>query len=257
MLFQDARLRTVKHHFRKVIFVSCLTLSTAVILPIHSVSAAEIPMRSSFRDAPYSRVFSVGATYAVKDRDFNADDSAIGFFSVWSVNPTNHSFQVAVRYCLSNEAIATSNARLTGMTLLSNSQPLITLNHEVDEAPARLREVHSGYYTSFYDPVLPYWEDTDPFLDPMSDEFDYTPIVYVPAVGCSAGMSRFDISNLADAIAQLPDQTLQVQLHFSDGQTQEWHLGQRTVQALKELVALRQTLPTAPQAMRSPLEIQR
>jgi hypothetical protein len=248
VLFDNIHLGSVEHRFRYLVLASCL-ISTTALTQVHAAYASDIPT-ASFRNAPYSRVFSTGSTYVVKDRDFNADDPAIGFFSVWSVNPTNHRFQVAVRYCLPNETIATSNARLTGMTLLNNGQPLLTLNHDIDESPAQLREVRSGYYTSFYDPEFPFWADTNPFLDPMSDEFDYVPIVYVPAIDCGAGMSRFDISPLADAIAQLPDQTLQVQLQFSDGQTQEWHLGKRTVQALKELVALTQAEATSSQSTR-------
>jgi hypothetical protein len=59
-------------------------------------------------------------------------------------------------------------------------------------------------------------------------------------------MSRFDISQLTDQIAQLPNKTLQVQLLFSNGETKNWQLGGGTVQALKDLLAIRQTLMTSP-----------
>lgn len=40
---------------------------------------------------------------------------------------------------------------------------------------------------------------------------------------------------------------LQMTLIFSNGTTSQWKLGQRTVQALRELSALPQSLPTASQ----------
>jgi hypothetical protein len=44
------------------------------------------------------------------------------------------------------------------------------------------------------------------------------------------------------AIAQLPNQNLQVELQFSDGRGEEWHLGHRAVEAPKHLVSVHQSL---------------
>jgi hypothetical protein len=68
---------------------------------------------------------------------------------------------------------------------------------------------------------------------------DFFP-VYEPPLIAETGLSEFDISQLAGTIAQLPNQTLQMRLYFSDGETQTWHLGKGTVEALKQLVAINQ-----------------
>lgn len=251
MLFRkNALIRSNKNTW-KTALISCLAVGGAVAIMRVSpaVYAVDIPTTvTQFRRAPYSRVFFNGKAYMVKDRDFEASDRAIQFVSVWSLNPTNKQLQMAVRYCLPDRDLSSTGAYLTGITLLNNEQPLLAINKEVSKTPAGLKIIRSGRYVDDYDLTDPFWLATDPFWDsmwnPVFDDFDYLSSVYVPAQGCSAGMSRFDVSKLTQKIAQLPNRTLEARLRFSDGRIEDWRLGQKTVEALKELVEIRHTLPT-------------
>ena len=220
--------------------------TTAVFQPA-SVRAVEIPTTpTSISKAPYSRLFFTGSAYAVKDHDFKGDDRVIGFSTIWIKNPTQGGFQLGVRYCLPDESLADSGTYLNSMVLMNNNQPLVTINKGVRARPAQLKILRPSYYS--YADVIgdPFWEnslfydDTSPFWDDFGD-IAYAPPVYIPPVSCSAGGSRFDISQLAGTIAQLPPKTLQVKLVFSNGATSNWRLGEKTVQALKDLVTIRQT----------------
>ena len=94
-------------------------------------------------------------------------------------------------------------------------------------------------YHGFGDPF------DDQFLNPLDENVDPYGI-RLPTVTCNAGSNQFDLTKLASAIAQLPNRTLQVKLVFSNGEIQNWHLGKATVQAIKNLLAIRQTLMNSP-----------
>ncbi len=237
-------LQSLKKQFLNSTVASCLvTSATAVLFQSNPNYAVHIPTTAiSIKQAPYSQVFFTGSIYAVKDKDYESSEPSVGFFSLWSKNPTNNRLQVAVQYCLPTHALAGSGAHLTGMTLLDKKQPLVTINQGVRENTAQLRLVKPGYYIPFYDSFYAI-EDPfdDPFRNPLERDLDY-----IPAVTCSAGSNKFDLTKLAGALAQLPNQTLQVKLVFSNGQIQNWHLGKGTVQAIKDLLAIRQTLSNSP-----------
>jgi hypothetical protein len=84
-----------------------------------------------------------------------------------------------------------------------------------------------------------YW-DNDAFWDGIDAPF-WVDSTDLPSASCNAGSSQFNIAPLANAIGQLPPQTLEMKLIFSNGVTSQWKLGQKTVQALKSLLAVRQT----------------
>jgi hypothetical protein len=227
----------IKRSFSNLLVVSSLLIpgvATLSTIPISAASAAT-PV-TSMQKVPYSRLFYTGAVYAVKDQDFDPSDAKIGFFSVWSKNPKNNHLQVAVRYCLNDPSITEPGTYLTKMTVLNHNQPLVNINREVKETAAEEQLISPGYYETTY-AADPFWMDDPFFWDPLYEDMDYAPPIYIPPTACSAGFSRFDITKLADKLAQLPDQTLQVQLTFSNGETQTWRLGKGTVQALKQLVA--------------------
>jgi hypothetical protein len=224
----------IKKSLSHLLIVSSLFISGAATLVSMPANAAA--PTTSIQKAPYSRLFYTGKVYAVKDQDFDPSDAKIGFFSVWSKNPKNNHLQVAVRYCLNDQSITEPGTYLTKMTLINHNQPLVNINQEIKETAAEEQLISPGYYEPSY-ATDPFWMDDPFFWDPLYDDMDYTQPIYIPPTACSAGFSRFDITRLADRIAQLPDQTLQVQLTFSNGETQTWHLGKGTVQALKQLVA--------------------
>lgn len=205
---------------------------------------------SEIREAPFSRVFSFdsGAGYAVKDRDYDASESKIGFFSLWGDIPSQNRFGVAVQYCVSDQSIADDNLYLAEMVLLDKDQPLVTINQPIKARTARLKTVESAQYI----PAFAFVDEPfyDPFWNPYNDYFAYAPATYLPPVACSHGSSRFDLSSVKQQIAQLPDRTLQVKLIFNNGITQNWQLGKRTVKALKELPAIKQVIgnPSEPPA---------
>lgn len=223
---------------------------TTATLELASAQTAAVPTTPTpIQQAPYSQVFFTGNVYAVKDRDYKPGDSSLGLFTVWYKNPAQKSLQVNVRYCLPQGAVVQAGAQLTQMILANNNQPLVTINQQVKNTPTTQRVVRPGYYSYadgmdddfwdddfLYDDLDPFWGDDDGFVDPVP--------VYIPPLTCSGGTSRFNISQLAGTIAQLPPKRLQVTLVFSDGETSNWNLGDRTVKALKQLIAIPNQSPT-------------
>ncbi len=241
--FDNVCLQLLNQQFLSTV-ASCLVSSvTAVLFQSDPLYAVRIPTTAiSIKQAPYSQVFFTGSIYAVKDKDYESSEPSVGFFSLWSENPTNKRLQVAVQYCLPTHSVAGSGAHLTAITLLDKNQPLVIINQGVRENPARLRLVKPGYYIPFYDSFYAIQDPfDDPFRNPLERDLDY-----IPAVTCSAGSNSFDLTKLAGGLAQLPNQTLQVKLVFSNGEIQKWHLGKGTVQAIKDLLAIRQTLRNSP-----------
>ncbi|MBV8882727.1 MAG: hypothetical protein JO235_01820 [Chroococcidiopsidaceae cyanobacterium CP_BM_RX_35] len=240
--FQQLCWQLFKQRFLNVVVVGCLITVAIVVFQPNPTSAINIPTTPiSFKQAPFSQVFFTGSVYAVKDKDYEPSEPSIGFFSLWSTNPTNNQLIVAARYCLPTYSLTATNARLSAITLLDKKQPLVTIDQSIAENPAQLREIQPSYNTpphGFGDPF------DDQFLNPLDENFDYAFGVHLPAVTCSAGGNKFDLTKLVDALAQLPNQTLEVKLVFSDGETQNWHLGKTTVKAIKDLLAIRQQLMT-------------
>ncbi len=163
----------------------------------------------------------------VRDRDYQPNQPALGVSSVWSSD--GQRLQVLVQYCVADLSIFRSSAHLSTVTLLTQNQPLLTLNTALrtQEAQPRLvqpaRRVFGG----------------DSSTEPIGDVFRSRSI-YTPAVICSTGESLFDVTPTRDQLRQLPDQRLQVRLTFSNGSVQDWHLGQNTVRSLKQLPSLPQ-----------------
>ncbi|MBP0017879.1 MAG: hypothetical protein J7647_10010 [Cyanobacteria bacterium SBLK] len=205
------------------------------VLPLGSNVLAAI------RRAPYSQVFSViledGATgYGVKDRDFSAKYNDVGFYSLWGDVPEQNLLQVAVFYCFRNPDL--TDTELEKVILMAGDRSLVTLVERAIATPTQIVEV----VPERYEPIF----YTDPFGDRdwgyIYDRWGrdrHVSTIRVPAVKCSMGGSRFDLLPVKEAIAQLPEQTLDVQLIFSNGLVENWRLGRKTVQQLKNLPTLR------------------
>ncbi len=229
-----------KHNWRIVntsFLAICSVIATSQLIRAEDT----ITTATSIKNAPYSKVFHTGSIYAVRDHDFIGSEPALGVSTLWSKNPTNDSLLLGVRYCVPENSLVDSDASLTKMVLLSNNQPLVTINQPIKETPSYLRVVQRSTTIpglGFWDPDM-YWGN-DAFWHGIDKPF-WTGTATFPSVTCSAGSSRFNIAPFARAIAQLPPQTLQMKLIFSNGATSQWKLGEKTVQALKELLAIRQT----------------
>ncbi|MBD2451949.1 hypothetical protein H6G76_33480 [Nostoc sp. FACHB-152] len=238
-LFSKMRLSGIKKQFSKIAIACSFFIPFAPVLA--PVYAAEIPVKPvSIAQAPYSKLFFTGSVYAVKDKDYASSNSSIGFFTVWSKNPVNNDIQVGVRYHLQDKYLREPGTYLTGMTLLTNNQPLLSINQVIKEAHTRKETLHPGYYQTTAFAADPFWIESDPFSYPTYYDWANEASIYVPPAHDYTGFTRFDISRLAGAIAQLPNQTLDVQLTFNNGETEHWQLGKGTVQALKQLVAINQ-----------------
>lgn len=228
--------------------VSALTLCCAITMPQPMRAEDVIATATSIDKAPYSKVFYTGSVYAVRDHDYRGDEPAIGVSTLWSKSPAEDNLLVGVRYCVPESDLIGSNALLTKLVLLNNNQPLVTIDQPVAETPSYQRLVQGSTTipeTGFWGPAT-YW-GSDAFWDGFNDEF-WADSTELQAVSCTAGSSRFNITPLASAIAQLPPETLQMKLVFSNGATSQWRLGQKTVQALKALLVLPENSPNASQA---------
>ncbi len=220
-----------------------------VVAQRSATAAPSIPA-ISVDQAPYSQLFFTGSEYAVKDADYNVNNSAIGVETVWSTNPTKQRSQVAVRYCLPNFRLTDDNptgAALTKIVLLADQQSIVTINQRLAYTPTIARVIRPAQYqypdlSDFYDPFI---LRTDVLGRPISNNFAFNlgnfPTGYLPEATCSYGTARFDITPVAATLAQAPAKTLQMQLVFSNGVSETWHLGSKTVQILKDLVQQKQT----------------
>lgn len=192
---------------------------------------------AEIRQAPFSQVFSVdgGTAFGVKDKDYKSSEPDLGVFSLWADVPELDRVELVMKYCVENTDIARASASLVQISLADGDSPLVVIDQVIEGNNARLSEVAaprtSGVSTSVYvDPFFnPY------YASPFNVGLSYSPPVQIPAVDCSAGVTRFDLKPVLSALAQLPDQTLAMELLFSDGNTETWQLGGGTVSAIKAL----------------------
>jgi len=194
---------------------------------------------TAIREAPYSETFRIdtpkaGVAFGIKDRDYKASNDEISVLSLWADAPEIELLQVALRYCLPEQKLALSNAYLVEIQLSLKDELLVTIDQPAVSTRAALYEVAPARYVP-NDYVYAYNAYRDSFWNPYSYITSYRTSTYVPAVNCSLGGSRFDLNPVKDAIATLPNQTLNMRLVFSNGMTADWRLGKGTVAALKEL----------------------
>lgn len=197
---------------------------------------------AEIREAPFSQVFSVGdeVAFGIKDQDYTPAEPTIGVFSLWADVPAWERLQMVMKYCVQNTDMAQASASLVEVKLLDGETPVAVINQVVESSHAQLSQVQpprtsnvgtSLYYSPFYDPY---------YSSPFSFGVSYSPTVQLPAVDCSAGVSRFDLMPVKADLAQLPDTTLTMRLLFSDGNTEYWQLGSGTVRAIKQLPSVSQ-----------------
>ena len=219
--------------------ISSLVICYAIAVIPSAQAEDKVVTANSIKQAPYSQVFSTGSIYAVRDHDFRGSEPKIGVSTLWSKNPADGNLSLRVRYCVPDSVMVGSSASLTKLVLLNNNQPLVTIDQPIKATPSYQRVVQSATVVpglGFWDPDT-HWGN-DAFWDGIDDPF-WADAATIPSVICNAGSSRFNIAPLASTIDQLPPQMLQMKLVFSNGATSEWKLGQKTVQALKALLATR------------------
>lgn len=202
-------------------------------------TSLEVPPQvlAEIREAPFSELFTVadGAAFGVKDKDYNPSEPTIGVFSLWADIPERDRTELVMKYCVENTAMARSSASLVEVSLLEGDETLVTIDDLIEAGTAQINQVQpprtSGvgttvYYDPFYNPY---------FYSPFSFGLSYSPTIQLPAVDCSAGLSRFDLAPLRSTLAQLPNATLRMRLLFSDGNTEYWQLGGETVRAIQQM----------------------
>lgn len=191
----------------------------------------------TIRNAPFSDIFTValpngGTAYAIKDKDFSPNYKSVGLYTLWGDAPEIDLLQVSVFYCFRNQAIA--NAMLEEIAILDGSETLVTLDQGLVATQAQDIEIVPERYepaTIVSDPFYsPFW-----MLGYSGDIGDPT---YVPAENCSVGGGRFDLRPVQDAIAQLPNKTLDIRLEFNNGEVETWRLGRGTVEEMKSFPSL-------------------
>lgn len=218
------------------------TRSTTETEVLQEILPVQAEVLETILAAPYSELFTVtlseGETgYGIKDRDFDPSFEDVGFYSLWGDVPDRELLQVAVLYCFQNPGLV--DAELTEMILLNGDDTLLTVEQSLISTSAQVLEVlPERYEPGVYD---------DPFSDPYWGSVytggtggGFNPI-YLPAVDCSFGGGRFDLRPIQDTLRQLPEQTLEVTLRFSNGLEENWRLGEQTVEQIKRLPTLQST----------------
>ncbi|ELR98280.1 hypothetical protein [Gloeocapsa sp. PCC 73106] len=211
------------------------------VAPIAPSVLAEI------RKAPFSQLFTVedfdgDRAYVIKDRDFKGSNSDFNVITLWGDVPDRDIFQVIIRYCLNNRDLAGEQASLTQLIIADGEEILLDLTNPVAATRANFRQLSSSqvFVRSRNDPF------GDPFMNPFQFHGTTTMATYVPPVECSFGGSRFDLSEVREAIANLPDKTLDLRLFFSNGVVETWRLGRGTVQQLQQLPTILHRQDSAP-----------
>ncbi len=190
------------------------------------------------RNAPFSQVFALenvngDRAYAVKDRDFRGSNSDFSVITLWGDIPEQNILQLIVRYCLPNLTLGREQAYLSELMIIDGDKVLLTLNQEIARTRANPRQLSTSEFvpTFFNDPF------SDPFLNPFYFQHSSFPASVAP-VQCSFGGNRFDLTEFTDLISQFPEKTLTLRLIFSNGVVENWRLGRRTVQQIKQLPSL-------------------
>ena len=200
---------------------------------------------ATIREAPYSKIFSStdangNPTYGIKDRDYEPSQSKMGIFTLWADVADSGFLGVLVRYCVPNRTIAKDKAYLAEIELRDRGQTLLTLKDNQAATAAAVEEVEPAQRIIY----------SDPFYDPYFYSYGYygnrrraflpPPVVasYIPAVKCSLGGNRFDLSELKEQVRSLPHETLQMRLLFSNGIVENWNLGGKTIAEIKRLPSM-------------------
>lgn len=194
---------------------------------------------AEIREAPYSEIFTLedidgSLAYAVKDRDYEPGNQDISIITLWGDIPEENVLQLIVRYCLNNRDLSTEEAHLAEFIVADGDQVLFKLDHEIAGTVATRRELSAPQFVPRYysDPFY------DPYWNPFYFQYSYSSASYIPPVECSFGGSRFDLTEVSEAIAQLPEKTLDIRLVFSNGIVENWRLGKKTIQQLKQLPSI-------------------
>lgn len=205
---------------------------------VEEILPAAPSVLAAIREAPFSEVFTVttatGETaYGVKDKDFNPTYELVGLYSLWADVPEQGLLQAAVMYCILDPSL--EGTELAEITLMDGEEALVTLDEKGVATETETLEVAPPQtVTTYADPFYsPYWRSG--FHGFPGGTYVTT---YEPAVNCSLGGARFNLLPVQAELAQLPSKTLNVQLLFSNGQTETWRLGQGSVAAIKTLPSL-------------------
>ena len=154
-----------------------------------------------------------------------------GVYTLWGDIPSEERLILVLIYCVPNLDLTRQGAVLEDVTLLQGSDEVLRIDDKLHASYSRREQVSAGRHTNaFYDPYIGRAFSTNPNYNSFYHGSTYSP----PAV-CSSGLATFDLMPVRDTIAQLPNRTLTLRLTFSNGSVENWRLGRRTVEALKEL----------------------
>jgi hypothetical protein len=224
--------------FTSLTLMALISPSPAQSDVIEAILPASPSVLAAIQAAPFSELFSVTTAtgevgYGVKDQDFDPAYDLVGFYSLWADVPEQGLLQAAVMYCILDPDLA--GEELVEISLMADDETLVSLTEQVVATNTQDFEVSpQETVTTYADPYYsPYWGAS--YYGLGGSTFTTS---YVPAVDCSLGGARFDLLPVQAAIAQLPTQTLDVALLFSNGQTEMWRLGEGSVAAIKKLPSL-------------------
>ncbi len=206
-----------------------------VFLGSTAAKASQVPIDTG----SYSQLYRSGTTYLIRDKDYNPDLSQFGLFTTWQYRPRGQ-FQVRAQYC-QGDLWSGDAPTLTEMNLLKAGRPLVQLTTIVAAIPAGREVVRPEFYSPGFRTFSPYSYGSRYSLFGGFNTYNtYSAPIYRPAVNCTMGSTVFDLTPIAAALQQLPQETLEVQLIFNNGEIRQWHLGRGTVEALKQLSIVHQ-----------------
>jgi hypothetical protein len=196
--------------------------------------------------APYNQLYRSGALYLVKGRDYDPQWPLQGVRTAWLYTPGTADgtgrLEVRADYCLKELAFAPPSTYLQAIDLVAGNRVLVSIQDGLGAL-------------AVLDPILspqPYNQtpfDTRQaangvFVFPPRYYYNFPFPVYHLREDCASDRGGFDLAPVADTLAGLPEQTLQMRLRFSNGTVSTWGIDGRTIAALKQLLRVRLEFPS-------------
>lgn len=191
--------------------------------------------------APYNQLVRSGRLYLVKDRDFDREWPQQGIRTAWLYVPPRDEapdrLELRADYCLKGLAAATTNTYLQRIDLIEGERVLVSMEDGIGaQAAADPVLAPQAYAQNPYDTRQ---VASGVFVYPPRYYYSYPFPTYHLNEDCASDLAGFDLAPIANALARLPEKSLGLRLHFSNGLVSNWGINGTTIQALKRLLQVR------------------
>jgi hypothetical protein len=199
-----------------------------------------LELRLSGEELPFNQMVRVGPAFIVKGVDYNPIWPRHGIRTAWlSVPEQNGRLELRTRYCLVALAQAAPDTFLQRIDIADGERVLVSLR---DGLGALVTEDEILAQIDYED------VSNDTARQIASGSFAYPPRyltnfpfpTYHPVENCASDHAGFDLRAVASQLAELPQRTLTLRLHFSNGLVNILGINGRTIAEVQKMLTLRQ-----------------